>query len=45
LCEDACPTPCLELTQEFELSLYGRRDMKLDRKTLEAGVQPVIYKK
>jgi hypothetical protein len=27
------------------LSLYGRRDMKLDRKTLEAGVQPVIYKK
>jgi NADH-quinone oxidoreductase subunit I len=45
LCEDACPTPCLELTQEFELSLYGRRDMKLDRQQLEAGVQPLIYTK
>ena len=45
LCEDACPTPCLELTQEFELSLYGRREMKLDRQTLEAGVQPLVYTK
>ena len=43
LCEDACPTPCLELTQEFELSLYGRRDMKMDRQQLEEGVQPVVY--
>jgi hypothetical protein len=27
------------------LSLYGRRDMKLDRQSLEEGVQPVIYLK
>jgi NADH-quinone oxidoreductase subunit I len=45
LCALACPTPCIELTQEFELSLYGRRDMKLDRQQLEEGVQPVIYTK
>jgi NADH-quinone oxidoreductase subunit I len=45
LCEDACPTPCLELTQEFELGMYGRRDMKWDRQKLEEGNQPVVYKK
>ena len=27
------------------MSLYGRRDMKLDRQTLEEGDQPVIYTK
>src|SRR4026208_2181872 len=45
LCEDACPTPCRELTQEFELSSYGRREMKLERPELEAGVQPMVYTK
>ena len=45
LCEDACPTPCLELTQDFELSGYGRREMKFNRQQLEEGLQPVIYTK
>jgi NADH-quinone oxidoreductase subunit I len=45
LCEDACPTPCLELTQDFELSLYDRRGMKWDRQKLEEGNQPVVYRK
>jgi NADH-quinone oxidoreductase subunit I len=45
LCEDACPTPALELTQDFELSLYDRRDMKWDRQKLEEGNQPVVYTK
>ena len=43
LCEDACPTPCLELTQDFEMGLYDRRDMKWDRQKLEEGNQPVLY--
>ena len=43
LCEDACPTPCLELTQDFELALYGRKDMNWDRQKLEEGNQPVLY--
>ena len=45
LCEDACPTPALELTQDFELGLYDRRDMKWDRQKLEEGNQPVVYTK
>ena len=27
----------------FELSSYGRRDMKMDRQQLEEGVHPVVY--
>lgn len=43
LCEDACPTPCLELTQDFELANYDRREMKWDRQKLEQGNQSVMY--
>ena len=43
LCEDACPVDALELTQDFELAPYDRRDMIWDRQTLAAGLQPVRY--
>ena len=45
LCEDACPTDCLELTQDFELANYTREGTVWDRQTLEQGPQPVKYEK
>src|SRR5438309_371872 len=45
LCEDACPTDALELTQDFELANYSREDMIWDRETLEKGPRPTVYKK
>ncbi len=45
LCEDACPVDALELTQDFELANYTREGMIWDRKTLEHGPQPTVYKK
>jgi NADH-quinone oxidoreductase subunit I len=45
LCEDACPTDALELTQDFEMASYDRGGMIWDRKTLEQGPQPTEYKK
>jgi NADH-quinone oxidoreductase subunit I len=45
LCEDACPTDCLELTQDFELANYTREGMIWDRQTLELGPKPTVYKK
>jgi len=45
LCEDACPTDCLELTQDFELAGYGRNGLIWDRQTLEMGPRPTIYRK
>jgi NADH-quinone oxidoreductase subunit I len=45
LCEDACPTDALELTQDFELATYSREGVILDRKALEQGPQPTEYKK
>jgi len=37
LCEDACPTDALELTQDFELASYTRDGAIWDRETLEKG--------
>jgi len=45
LCEDACPADALELTQDFELASYTREGAIWDRKTLEEGPQPTVYKK
>jgi NADH-quinone oxidoreductase subunit I len=45
LCEDACPTPALELTQDFELAHYDRTEMSWDRQKLEQGNQPIVYSK
>ena len=43
LCEDACPTDALELTQDFELANYTREGAIWDRQTLEKGPQPTVY--
>src|SRR6201998_4284909 len=45
LCEDACPTDALELTQDFELASYTRDGMIWDRETLEKGPQPTQYQR
>jgi len=43
LCEDACPTDALELTQDFELAAYSREGAIWDRKKLEQGPEPEKY--
>ena len=45
LCEDACPTDALELTQDFEIANYSREGAILDRKALENGPEPERYEK
>lgn len=45
LCEDACPTDCLELTQDFEMASYTRKGAILDREALEKGIQPTPYQR
>jgi NADH-quinone oxidoreductase subunit I len=45
LCEDACPTDCLELTQDFEMANYDRKNAILDRQALEQGPRPTEYTK
>ena len=45
LCEDACPTDALELTQDFELANYSRESAIWDREDLEQGPQPTSYKR
>jgi len=45
LCEDACPTDALELTQDFELATFTRENMIWDRNALEKGPQPTVYQK
>lgn len=44
LCEDACVTSCLELTQDFELAGYAREGQIWDRQMLEEGPKPVLYR-
>ena len=36
LCEEACSTDALELTQDYEMALYSREGMVLDQAALEA---------
>lgn len=43
LCEDACPTDALELTQDFELANYTREGAIWDRQILEEGPHPTQY--
>jgi NADH-quinone oxidoreductase subunit I len=43
MCEDACPTDALELTQDFELASYTREGAIWDRQMLEEGPHPTQY--
>ena len=45
LCEDACSTDAIELTQDFEFALYSREGLVLDREQLERGPQQTVYVK
>jgi NADH-quinone oxidoreductase subunit I len=45
LCEDACPTDSLELSQDYEFATYDRDHFVLDRAMLEQGTQPTVYEK
>ena len=45
LCEDACPTDALELTQDFELASYTRDGAIWNREMLEKGPQPTQFKR
>ena len=45
LCEEACSTDALELTQDYEMALYSREGMVLDQAALERGQEPVRYAK
>ena len=45
LCEDACSTDAIELTQDFEFALYSREGLVLDREQLERGPQPTVYQR
>ena len=45
LCAEACSTDALELTQDYEMALYSREGMMLDRAALERGPEPVRYVK
>jgi NADH-quinone oxidoreductase subunit I len=44
LCEDSCPTDCLELSQDFEFATY-ERDFVIDRERLEKGYETTVYEK
>ena len=43
LCEEACSTDCLELSQDYEIATYSRENLVLDRARLEAGPEPTVY--
>ncbi len=43
LCEEACTSDALELSQDFELATYSRAGQIWDRKMLEEGPTPTKY--
>jgi len=45
LCQEACPTYCLELTQDFELATYSRAGFVWNREMLEQGRETVKYER
>ena len=44
LCEDACSTGAIDLSQDFELATYGREGQIWNRQMLEEGPHPTEYK-
>lgn len=43
LCEEACASDALHLQKDYELALYQRDGMKLDRGNLEDGLERKVY--
>jgi len=44
LCQDACASNAIELTQDFELATYTRAGQIWDRPVLEDGPRPTVYR-
>ncbi|MBI3951761.1 MAG: NADH-quinone oxidoreductase subunit I [Acidobacteria bacterium] len=44
-CQDVCPTYAIELTQDFELAIYRRKDFAWTWKMLENGINQPKYVK
>ena len=44
LCEEACTSEALELSQDFEMATYSRQGQIWDRKMLEEGPRPIRYR-
>jgi NADH-quinone oxidoreductase subunit I len=45
LCEEACPSHALELSPDYEIALYTREGMQLDRSHLEDGTPRKVYER
>ncbi len=45
LCEEACSSDALSLSKGYELALYTRDGLQLDRGQLEGGVEGKVYDK
>jgi NADH-quinone oxidoreductase subunit I len=45
LCEEACSSDALTLSPDYELALYTREGMQLDKTQLEQGVQRKVYER
>ena len=45
LCEEACSTDCIELSQDYELAQYSRDGLVFDRRRLELGPEPTVYQR
>ncbi|HMK31000.1 MAG TPA: NADH-quinone oxidoreductase subunit I [Terriglobales bacterium] len=43
LCQEACSTDALELSQDFELAQYSRDGLVLNRSRLEHGPETTVY--
>ena len=43
LCEEACSTDALELSQDYEIAQFEREELVLDRKRLESGPETTVY--
>jgi NADH-quinone oxidoreductase subunit I len=45
LCQDACNAGALNLSQDYEIALYTREGLELNRKQLEDGTPRKVYDK
>jgi NADH-quinone oxidoreductase subunit I len=45
LCQEACPSEAIALQKDYELALYQREGMKLDREKLTDGIERKVYEK
>ncbi len=43
LCEEACNSDALDLSPEYELALYSREGMQMDKDKLENGIPRKVY--